>query len=33
MNKVCSENSVHPAFAGADSVACARWQTGALRQT
>ncbi|MEI6197243.1 MAG: transposase [Verrucomicrobiota bacterium] len=33
MSKVCSEDSVRRAFAGADPEACARWQTGALRQT
>ena len=33
MSKVCSEDSVRRAFAEADPVACARWQTGALRQT
>jgi len=33
MNKVCREDSVRHAFAGADPEACARWQTGALRQT
>jgi len=33
MGKVCSEDSVRRAFAGANPVACARWQTGALRQT
>jgi len=33
MTKVCSEDSVRRAFAGADPLACARWQTGALRQT
>ena len=33
MSKVCSEDSVRRAFAGADPVAYARWQTGALRQT
>jgi hypothetical protein len=33
MSKVCSEDSVRRAFAGADPVACARWQSGALRRT
>ena len=33
MGKVCSEDSVRRAFAGADPGACARWQTGSLRQT
>jgi hypothetical protein len=33
MSKVCSEDSVRRAFAGADPVACACWQTEALRQT
>ena len=33
MSKVCSEDSVRRAFAGADPAACARWQTGSLRQT
>ena len=33
MSKVCSEDSVRRAFAGADRVACARWQTTALRRT
>ena len=33
MNKVCSEDSVRRAFAGADPVACALWQTTALRRT
>ena len=33
MSKVCSEDSVRRAFAGADPVACALWQTTALRRT
>ncbi len=33
MHKVCSEDSVRRAFAGAEPGACARWQTGLLRQT
>jgi len=33
MRRVCSEDSVRRAFAGADPVACAAWQTGSLRQT
>jgi hypothetical protein len=33
MSKVCSEDSVRRAFAGADEEACAIWQTRALRQT
>ena len=33
MSKVCSEDSVRRAFAGADPAACARWQTQSLRQT
>ena len=33
MTKVCCEDSVRRAFAGADPRACAAWQTGALQQT
>ena len=33
LGKECSEDSVRCAFAGADPGACARWQTGSLRQT
>lgn len=33
MTKVCSEDSVRRAFAGADGEACARWQTQALRNS
>lgn len=33
MSKVCSEDSVRRAFAGADPVACALWQCAALRRT
>lgn len=33
MSKVCSEDSVRRAFAGADPHACAAWQAGALQQT
>ena len=33
MSKVCSQDSVRRAFAGADPVACALWQTTALRRT
>ncbi len=33
MAKVCSEDSVRRAFAGADPHACAAWQTGAPQQT
>jgi len=33
MSKVCSEDSVRRAFAGADPAACAVWQTQSLRQT
>ena len=32
MRKGCREDSVRRAFAGADPAACARWQTGSLRQ-
>jgi hypothetical protein len=32
MSKVCSEDSVRRAFAGADPAACALWQTAALRR-
>ena len=33
MRKVCSEDSVRRAFAGANASACADWQTRSLRQT
>lgn len=33
MSKVCSEDSVRRAFAGADAEACARWQIEALTKT
>jgi hypothetical protein len=33
MGRVCSEDSVRRAFAGADPQACAAWQSGALQQT
>lgn len=33
MSRVCSEDSVRRAFAGADPQACAAWQTGALQAT
>jgi hypothetical protein len=32
MTRVCSEDSVRRAFAGADPAACQRWQTAALEQ-
>jgi hypothetical protein len=33
MSRVCSEDSVRRAFAGADPQVCAAWQSGALQQT
>lgn len=33
MSKVCSEDSVQRAFAGADAKSCADWQLDALRKT